>query len=145
MRVMVVNQSDQLRQVLQYVFENGIDVDVVGETNDMQLLPQQIRRLQPEWLFLLQDEYSRLSSMVNTLLRVHPALQIILLSADGQHLCFQKDQLWQHEVTAWPHYTLSEFIYFLKEVDPSPAAIGSIEDVGEAKPPKFVRNPPDRE
>lgn len=139
MRVMVVNQSEQLRQVLQYVFENGIEVDVVAETSDIAGLPEQIRRLQPEWLFLLQEEYGRLTGVINQLLAAQQNLHIILLSTDGQHVRFQQDQHWHKEIAAWPEYSLSDFIYYLKEVDPSPAAAKSIEDIGAAAPPKFVR------
>ncbi len=57
MRVMVLNQSDELRQALQYVLEQGVPVEIVGETQEVQGLTQQVDQLQPDWLFLLQDEY----------------------------------------------------------------------------------------
>jgi chemotaxis response regulator CheB len=138
MRVMVLNQSEQLRQVLQYVLEQGVPVDIVGETNDLQKLVQQVNRLQPDWLFLLQEESHRLKGMINRLFDMHPMLQIILLSADGQHVRFQQDQHGRTELDRWPEYTLSDFIYAMKEVSPSPAAVKSIEDVGKAEPPKFI-------
>lgn len=139
MRVMVVNQSAELRQVLQYVLEQGVAVDIVGETTTVEELTHQVDQLRPEWLFLLQDEYHRLSHGMQRLLKTNPALRIILLTADGQHIRFQKDQAWQTEVATWPECTLSEFIYMLKEVSPSPAAVGSIEDIGQPTPPKFVQ------
>ena len=101
MRVMVVNQSDQLRQMLQYVFENGINVELVAETNELEALPQTVRQVKPDWLFLLQDEYSRLTGVIEELLRIQPDLQVILLSADGQHIQFQKPNGWQTEVDRW--------------------------------------------
>ena len=130
MRVMVVNQSDQLRQMLQYVFENGIDVEVVAETNDLETLPQRVRQANPDWLFLLQDEYSRLTGVIEELLRDQPSLQVILLSADGQHIQFQKPNGWQTEVDRWQEYTLSDFIYFLSTENLAQTSTKSIADVG---------------
>lgn len=139
MRVMVVNQSEELRQVLQYVFEQGVAVEIVGETTEVSGLAQQVAQLQPEWLFLLQDEYQRLGSIIPRVFTAQPALRVILLTADGQHIRFQKDREWQTEVASWPAYTLSDFIYMLKEVSPSPATVQSIENIGEVAPPKFVQ------
>ena len=139
MRVMVVNQSEELRQVLQYVLEQGVRVEIVGETTAVDGVAQQVDRLRPDWLFLLQDEYQRLSGVIQRLLKTNPTLRVILLTADGQHIRFQKDQTWQTAVDSWPECTLSDFIYMLKEVSPSPAAVASIEDIGEPKPPKFVK------
>ncbi|MBX3014286.1 MAG: response regulator transcription factor [Caldilineaceae bacterium] len=141
MRVVVVNQSEQLRQVLQYVIENGIDVELVGETTALQALPQQLRQLRPEWLFLLQEEYSHLTNIVDDLLERQPTLHIILLTADGEHIRFQRGSALQQEIETWPQYSLSEFIHFLKEFDPSPVAVKSFENVGEGGPPKFVHQP----
>lgn len=138
MRVMVLNQSDQLRQVLQYVLEQGVPVEIVGETEKLQELAPQVDRLQPDWLFLLQDEYQRVSGVVQRLFEAQPNLRVILLSADGQHVRFQQDWRGDTEVDQWPEYTLSDFIYALKEVSPSPRSVKSIEDVGKAVPPKFV-------
>lgn len=140
MRVMVLNQSEQLRQVLQYVLEQGVPVEIAGETQEVQGLAQQVEQLQPDWLFLLQEEYQRISGVVRRLFAVHPDLRVILLSADGQHVRFQQDPSGDTEVNRWPEYTLSDFIYALKEVSPSPAAVKSIEDVGKAAPPKFVKD-----
>ncbi len=139
MRVMVLNQSEQLRQVLQYVLERGVPVEIVGETQEVQGLAQQVAQLQPDWLFLLQDEYHRVSSIIRRLLTVHPDLRMILLSADGQYVRFQQDQSGDTEVDRWPEYTLSDFLYALKEASPSPTMVKSIEDVGKAGPPKFVK------
>lgn len=138
MRVMVVNQSEELRQVLQYVLEQGVAVEIVGETTEIGGLTQQVARLRPDWLFLLQDEYKRAGGVIQQLLKKTPDLRVILLTADGQHLRYQKDEAWRTEVETWPEYTLSDFIYMLKEVSPSPAAVGSIENIGETTPPKFV-------
>lgn len=132
MRAIVVNQSEQLRQVLQYVFESGIEVEVVAETEDIRSLPQQISKLKPDWLFLLQDEYTRLTRTVDRLLDVQPELQIILLSADGKHVRFQQSESWGTEVDTWPEYTLSDFIYFLTAEDLPQQAVKSIEDVGNS-------------
>lgn len=133
MRVMVVNQSDQLRQMLQYVFENGIDVEVVAEINELDALPQTVRQVKPDWLFLLQDEYSRLTGVIEELLRIQPGLQVILLSADGQHIQFQKPNGWQTEVDRWQEYTLSDFIYFLSTENLSQTSTKSIADVGNVQ------------
>jgi chemotaxis response regulator CheB len=130
MRVIVVNQSAELRQVLQYVFENGIDVDVVAETDDIRKLPKQISELHPDWLFLLQDEYTSLTRTVDRLLDVDPDLRIILLSADGKHVRYQQSASWGTAVDTWPEYTLSDFIYLLTAEGESPRSVKSIEDVG---------------
>lgn len=129
MRVIVVNQSEQLRQLLQYVFENGIDVEVVAETDDIQTLPQQIKELNPSWLFLLQDEYTRLTRTVDRLLEIQPELQIILLSADGKHVRFQQNAALDTEIDTWPEYTLSDFIYFLSTENLPPKSVESIVDI----------------
>lgn len=139
MRVIVLNQSDELRQALQYVLEQGVPVEIVGETQEVQDLARQVDQLKPEWLFLLQEEYQRVSGVIRRLLVVQPDLRVILLSADGQYVRFQKDQSGDTEVARWPESTLSDFLYALKEASPSPAAVKSIEDVGTAAPPKFVK------
>ena len=138
MRVMVVNQSDELRQVLQYLAEQGFALEIVGETAEVSGLAKQVEQLQPEWLFLLQDVYKRLGNVAPHLLRANPELRVLLLTADGQHIRYQKNEAWHTEVETWPEYTLSDFIYQLKEVSPSPVAVQSIEDIGENTPPKFV-------
>lgn len=139
MRVMVLNQSEELRQALQYVLEQGVPVEIVGETQEVQGLTQQVDQLQPDWLFLLQDEYHRMIGVVQRLLAVHPKLRVILLSADGQYVRYQQDHSGDTAVERWPEMTLSDFLYALKEASPSPAAVKSIEDVGKAEPPKFVK------
>jgi len=130
MRVIVVNQSVPLRQVLQYVFEHGIDVDIVAETEEVETLPQQVAQLQPDWLFLLQDEYTRLTEMIQQLLDIQPDLGVILLSANGKHVRFQREHGCGTEVDTWPEYTLSEFVYLLTAEDLPPESVESIEDVG---------------
>ncbi len=119
MRVIVVNHSEELRQLLQYVFENGIDVDVVLETDQMAALPKQVERLKPDALFLLQDEYTKLAGIINPLLLLEasPGLRIFLLSADGQHIRFQQDG-GNTEIDSWPAHTLSDFIYHLTNEGP---------------------------
>ena len=112
MRAIVVNQSDELRQLLQYVFEQGVAVEVVLETNDINLLPQQVASLQPDSLFLLQEEYKRLTGVIPQVLDANPGLQIILLSTDGQHIRFRQEN-WNTAVDSWPEYSLSDFIYHL--------------------------------
>lgn len=139
MRVMVLNQSEQLRQLLQYVLEQGVPVEIVEETQTVQGLAQQVAQVRPDWLFLLQEEYQRMSSVIQRLLAVQPDLRVILLSADGQHVRFQQDSSGDTAVERWPEYTFSDFIYALKEASPSPTAMKSIEDVGKAAPPKFVK------
>lgn len=138
MRVMVVNQSDELRQVLQYVAEQGVAMEIVGETKEVNRLANELEQVRPEWLFLLQDAYKRLGNVAPQLLRANPDLRVLLLTADGQHIRYQKDEAWRTEVEAWPEYTLSDFIYLLKEASPSPDTVQSIEDIGESTPPKFV-------
>ncbi len=122
MRAIVVNQSAELRQLLQYVFENGTNVEVVLETSDTDSLPQQVASLQPDSLFLLQEEYERLSKIIPRVLEAGPGLRIILLSADGQHIRFQQDG-WNAEVESWPEYSLSDFIYHLKIEGPPQESI----------------------
>ncbi|MEZ4736194.1 MAG: hypothetical protein R3E79_54605 [Caldilineaceae bacterium] len=132
MRVIVVNQSEPLRQLLQYVFEQGIAVDVVAETAEIETLPQQVAQLQPDWLFLLQEEYTRLTGIIQQLLDIQPDLGIILLSSSGRHVRFQREHGCGTEVDTWPEYTLSEFIYLLTAEDLPPESVESIEDVGSS-------------
>lgn len=138
MRVMVVNQSEELRQVLQYVAEQGVDMEIVGETTKVDGLAKQLEQVRPEWLFLLQDEYKRLGNVVSHVIQANPDLRVILLTTDGEHIRYQKDEAWRTEVETWPEYSLSDFLYMLKETSPSPVAVKSIENIGEMAPPKFV-------
>jgi chemotaxis response regulator CheB len=124
MRVIVVNQSEQVRQLLQYVFENGIDVEVVLETDETATLPEQVERLKPDSLFLLQDEYTKRNSVIKRILAASPGLQVILLSADGHHIRFQQDGR-NAEVESWPEYTLSDFIYHLSTEGPPKESIAT--------------------
>lgn len=112
MRAIVVNQSEELRQLLQYVFEQGVSVEILLETSDIKQLPQQVATLQPDSLFLLQDTFKRSPGVIPHLLEASPGLRIILLSADGQHIRFRQDG-WNTEVEGWPEYSLSDFIYHL--------------------------------
>jgi len=125
MRVIVVNQSEQLRQLLQYVFENGIDVEVVLETDEIAALPQQVALLKPDSLFLLQDEYTKLTGVVSQIIGASPGLRIFLLSADGQHIRFQQPDGWRNAVDSWPECTLSDFIYQLTNEGPPQESIAT--------------------
>lgn len=131
MRVIVVNQSEPLRQVLQYVFERGIEVEIVAETDEIKTLPQQVAQFKPDWLFLLQDEYTGVTGVINRLLDIHPDLGVILLSADGKHVRFQREQACGMEVDRWPQHTLSDFVYWLTAEDLPPESVKSIEDIGD--------------
>ncbi len=124
MRVIVVNQSEQLRQVLQYVFESGIDVEVVLETEETAALPQQVARLKPDSIFLLQDEYTKVRGVIDRTLEATPGLRIFLLSADGKHVRFQQAGS-DTEVDTWPESTLSDFIYQLSNEGPPKESIAT--------------------
>lgn len=157
MQVVVLNQSDPLRQVLQFITERGNSVEIAAETDAETDLPKLIARTRPEYLFLLQNDYDSVKPQISQLLSSHAEMDIAVVNEEEQQvLLYQSDyadqqaaeqnpdqpiEEWQGK--AWIRYTLSDFIYLLTESSPRQDPPGGITDVEHhpyADPPESPIN-----
>ncbi len=92
MRVIVLNQSTPLRQVVEFMTERGVDVDVVAETATASNLKALVGQKRPDYLFLLQRDYDELSDVVMNLVADEPMLGVALISEESQEVQLQVNQ-----------------------------------------------------
>ncbi len=92
MRVIVLNQSTPLRQVVEFMTERGVDVEIVAETATANNLESLVGQTQPDYLFLLQRDYNDLSNVVTELVASKPMLGVAVVSEEGQEVQLQVNQ-----------------------------------------------------
>lgn len=144
MQVVVLNQSDPLRQVVQFISERGYDIEIADETAlESDLLPL-VERTKPDYLFLLKTDYRHISSQIPAVLDTYPHLGIALVTEEEQQVLlykegFSEDQPQRQPGTElhedhWLYYSLSDFIYLMTEDNPRENPPGGITDVEEEYP-----------
>jgi hypothetical protein len=89
MRVIVLDQSESLRQVVEFITERGVDVELVAETDALVNLKPLLEKTQADYLFLLQREYDQLTEEVTRIFADYPALGIALVSEEEQEVHLQ--------------------------------------------------------
>lgn len=96
MRVIVLNQSSPLRQVIDFIAERGVNIDVAAETTRIDALPALVREHGPDYLFSLQTTYEQSPKAVEMLLAEHPTLAVALFNEAGQEVLFKANKLPAH-------------------------------------------------
>ncbi len=89
MRVIVLDQSESLRQVVEFITERGVDVELVAETDALTNLKPLLEKTQADYLFLLQSEYDQLTEEVARIFADYPGLGIALVSEEEQEVHLQ--------------------------------------------------------
>jgi len=89
MRVIVLNQSEPLRQIVEFITERGVDIEVVAESVTMKNLGSIVREQRPNYLFLLQQEYETLSATISELMATQPLLGVALVNEERQEVQLQ--------------------------------------------------------
>lgn len=144
MQVVVLNQSDPLRQVVQFIAEQGYNINIVAETDLKSDLLPLIDRAQPDYLFLLQEDYSHISTQIPAVLDAHSELGIALVNEEKQQVLLYKENFSEEQPQRqpgtnlldehWLIYSLSDFIYLMTEDGPREVPPGGITAVEKEYP-----------
>jgi hypothetical protein len=89
MRIIVLDQSESLRQVVEFITERGVDVELVAETGTVTNLKSLLEKTQADYLFLLQSEYDQLTDEVTRIFADYPTMGIALVSEEEQEVHLQ--------------------------------------------------------
>lgn len=81
MRILLADDQPEVRTGLRLLFEQEPDMRIVGEIGDLQGLPTEVARVQPD-LLLIDWELSplKMGDTLPILKRIHPGLRIVALS-----------------------------------------------------------------
>jgi hypothetical protein len=93
MRVIVLNQSPPLRQVIDFISGRGVDIEVAAETTRLDDLPALLKEHAPDYLFSLQDTYQQSPKAVEALFAEHPTLAVALFNESGQEVLFRANNM----------------------------------------------------
>ncbi len=146
MRVIVLNQSNPLRQVMQFITERGYDIDITAETDTQAELLPLVTQRDPDYLFMLEEDFNDVSTQIPALLDEHPQLGVALVNEEEQQVRLYKEGFTekhprrepQSELSAnhWVTYSLSDFIALMVENRPHQEPPGGITDVEPGYPVK---------
>lgn len=84
MRVVLVSRSEPLEQMTAYIVERGVDVEIVGEAEDIPESGQIVAQEHPEWLFLLADSASDMVGQLQEVRAGHTGLNIAAFHEGGK-------------------------------------------------------------
>jgi DNA-binding NarL/FixJ family response regulator len=81
-RVLVADRLKLMREVIVAVFADQPDIEIVGEVPEGDDILRRVQETQPDFLFIGLDDPDRRPALCDTLLRLHPEVNII---AVGSH------------------------------------------------------------
>jgi chemotaxis response regulator CheB len=80
-RVLVANHPKLMREIIIETLADQPDIRVVGEVVDDTDLINRIEETHPDFLFIAMDDPKERPSVCDTILRLHPEVSIIAVSA----------------------------------------------------------------
>lgn len=86
MRIVLVNRSQPLEQMLAYVVEQGAEIAVVGEADDIAESSQIVAQDHPQWLFLLVDSQQDMIKQLQDVRAAHSSLNVAAFEEDGKRV-----------------------------------------------------------
>lgn len=86
MQIVIVSRSEPLEQMISYIVERGVEIEVVGEADNIPEAGQIISQTQPEWLFLLSESHSDMIDQLQEMRAGHTGLHIAAFHEGGEHV-----------------------------------------------------------
>ena len=82
-RVLVANRPKLMREIIIETFADQPDITVVGEvTDDLEIL-NRVEETHPDFLFIAMDDPRQRPAVCDNILRLHPEVSIIAVSAQN--------------------------------------------------------------
>ena len=80
-RVLVADRLRLMREAIIATFADQPDIDIVGEVQEQSEILKHVEETKPDFVFIGMDNPELGSTLCDTLLRMHPGLNIITLGA----------------------------------------------------------------
>jgi DNA-binding NarL/FixJ family response regulator len=98
-RVILASGSRLLREMLQHVINKAEHLEVVQELHELEELPSEIKRLDPEWV-ILPIAYNRVGdSWINTCIADYPSVRFIFLSPKSNSVKMKWQTSYEEDLT----------------------------------------------
>lgn len=85
-RVVLMNESRLLRELLRRVIEKTPGFSVVDEVAELDMLTDAVDEAHAQWVVMSLQGYAQFSERVEGLLQAHPALRILAMATDGSRI-----------------------------------------------------------
>src|SRR5689334_23143398 len=82
-RIILVNSSRLLREMLHVIFGKTEHLEVVMEVSDQEELPSAIEKLEAEWLVISLSFDKGIPAWVDHYISKHPFMRLLAVSSDG--------------------------------------------------------------
>ena len=82
-RIILVNDSRLLREMLHVVMYKADHLQVVREVDDHEELPSAIEHLEAEWLVMSLSVKEGIPDWVDHYIRIHPSMRFLAVSTDS--------------------------------------------------------------
>jgi chemotaxis response regulator CheB len=82
-RVLVANRPRLMRETILATFADQPDIEIVGEVADDSEISESVKRTLPNFVVIALDQPGRRPSICDDLLREHPDVRVIAVSAEN--------------------------------------------------------------
>jgi hypothetical protein len=119
-KILIINRSPALSQLLSYILQYGVEVSVVADTRNLEQAASLIASTNPDWIFLLHESASALQTDLHQLLRRFDTLRVIGFAEKEEvvYLLRRKngtEPAGRPGADIWDRLSLSEFAHLLIE------------------------------
>jgi DNA-binding NarL/FixJ family response regulator len=80
-RVLVANSPRLMREIIIETFAEQPDIAIVGEVAEDSEIVERVEETRPDFLFIALDDPKKRPALCDTILRLHPDVNIIAVSA----------------------------------------------------------------
>lgn len=116
-RVILVNGSRLLREMLHRVINKADHLEVVQEVPNHEELPFAIERFDPAWVIVSLPFSNHMQDWVNNCVANYPSVRFIFLSPDNRSIKMKWQTSFEEDLT---NLSLGDFIQFLeKDLQPN--------------------------
>jgi chemotaxis response regulator CheB len=98
-RVLVANRPRLMRETILTTFADQPDIEIVGEVADDSEILEFVKKTMPNFVVIALDQPGRRPSVCDDLLREHPEVRVIAVSAQNNYVVYYWASLDIHSST----------------------------------------------
>jgi chemotaxis response regulator CheB len=87
-RVLVANRPRLMRETILTTFADQPDIEIVGELEDESLILESVERTLPDFVVIALDQPGTMPRVCEALLRGHPEVRVIAVSAQNNYVVY---------------------------------------------------------
>ena len=114
-RIILVNDSRLMRDMLKKVIKKSPGLEIVTELSDLADLPETARRTKADWAIVLLQPDQEVPDLLDRVIQEQPCMRLLLMGVDGSHARMKWNE--PHEV-ALDEKNLGELLDVLRQERP---------------------------